>query len=137
MKPELILGGKYADFRGALLHNNNFDCSLVKRIYVIENVDTSFMRGWQGHKVQQRWFTAMQGSFKIQLIKIDVWECPSKKTNVDSYIIDSEKLDILHIPKGYITSIQSLSDKSRLLVMADYSLNEISDEFKFPLDYFE
>jgi dTDP-4-dehydrorhamnose 3,5-epimerase-like enzyme len=137
MKPELLTGGKHSDSRGIICYNNDFDSSFVRRIYVIENYDTSFIRGWQGHKVEQRWFSAMQGSFKIQLIKVDNWECPSKKLDSDSYVIDAEQLNVLHIPQGYISSIQSLSKGSKLLVMSDYRLNEINDEYRFPLDYFE
>jgi hypothetical protein len=137
MNPELIIGDRYADFRGMLRFNNNFDSSLVKRIYIIENIDTLFIRGWQGHKIEQRWFAAMQGVFKIQLIEIDDWECPSKNLEINSYVIDSEKMDILHVPNGYISSIQSLSIGSKLLAMSDYRLNEIKDEYRFSISYFE
>ena len=137
MKPKLLIGGKHSDSRGILCYNNDFDSSFVRRIYVIENADTSFVRGWQGHKVEQRWFSVMQGRFKIQLIEVDNWECPSKKPDILSYIIDTERLDVLHIPKGFISSIQALSIGSKLLVMSDYRLNEINDEYRFSLDYFE
>ena len=69
MTPTLILGGNYEDDRGILKYNNEFDISLVKRMYIIENVDTVFIRCWQGHKIEQRWFTAVVGKFKIDLIK--------------------------------------------------------------------
>jgi dTDP-4-dehydrorhamnose 3,5-epimerase-like enzyme len=137
MKPELLNGGNHRDSRGIIRYNNDFDSSFVKRMYVIENVDTLFVRGWQGHKFEQRWFTVMQGSFKIELIAIDDWENPCKRMEVDSFFIDAEKLDVLHVPKGYVSSIQALSVGSKLLAMSDYWLNEISDEYRFPLDYFE
>ena len=31
-------------------------------------------RRWQGHKVEQRWFSAMNGIFEIELIKVDDWK---------------------------------------------------------------
>ena len=55
MTPTLILGGNYKDNRGVLKYNNEIDISLVKRIYIIENVDTVFVRRWQGHKIEQRY----------------------------------------------------------------------------------
>jgi dTDP-4-dehydrorhamnose 3,5-epimerase-like enzyme len=137
MGPEIIIGGTHSDSRGTLLYNNEFNSAFVKRMYIVENADISFVRGWQGHKVEQRWFTAMQGSFKIQLIAVDDWEYPSKKLTIDSYIIDSKQLDVLHVPQGYISSIQSLSIGSKLLAMSDYRLNEINDEYRFSIDYFE
>ena len=65
MTPTLILGKNYKDNRGVLKYNNVFDVSLVKRMYIIENVDTIFIRCWQGHKIEQRWFTSVAGKFKI------------------------------------------------------------------------
>ena len=54
----------------------------------------------------------------------------------NSINLHSEKLDILHIPTGYISSIQALEEKSKLVVMADYHLGELNDEFRYPKDYF-
>ena len=137
MKPEFINGGKHIDNRGTILYNNDFDCSCIKRLYIIENSDAQLVRGWQGHKIEQRWFTVMQGSFKINLIAIDDWVNPSKNLNIYSFIIKAEKIDVLHVPKGFVSSIQSMAAGSKLLVMSDYKLNEINDEYRFPLDYFE
>lgn len=136
MIPKIISGNSHTDARGTLDYNNDFDASAIKRIYIIENNGTDFIRAWQGHKIEQRWFSAIKGSFKIQLIKIDHWDQPSKKLEKFTFTINADKLDVLHVPKGYISGIQSLEEGSKLLVMADYSLNEISDEFRFPFDYF-
>lgn len=135
MIPKIITGNSHTDARGTLFYNNDFDASAVKRIYVIEN-NGDFIRAWQGHKIQQRWFSAIKGSFKIQLIEIDHWDQPSKNLEKLTFTVNAEKLDVLHVPKGYVSSIQTLEEGSKLLVMADYRLNEISDEFRFPLDYF-
>lgn len=135
--PEIFEGGKYSDERGSLTFNNNFNASEVKRMYCIENTDTEFIRGWTGHRIEQRWFSVLQGCFLIRLIKIDNWENPLKESNVLRFEIDSENLNILHIPKGYASAIQAQKENSKLLVMADYSLGEIDDDFRFPLDYFE
>lgn len=137
MDPKLITGNRHSDQRGILLYNNDFDASLVKRIYIIENENLEFKRGWQGHQIEQRWFSAVSGNFKIQLIKIDNWENPSKDLEILTYIIDSEKLNILHVPSGYISSIQSLEQNSKLLVMADYLLGETKDEYRYDIEYFK
>ena len=137
MEPTIIPGGCYSDARGTLMHNNAFDASQIKRVYILENADTAFIRAWQGHRIEQRWFSAIQGSFKIRLVAIDDCEMPSKKAEMITHILNAEKLDILHIPKGYISSIQALCNESRLLVMADYGLNEIQDEYRLAFDYFD
>lgn len=137
MEPKLIKGDCHSDQRGKLLYNNDFDASQIKRIYIIENKSTDFRRGWQGHRIEQRWFSVVNGKFKIQLIKIDNWEKPSRNLEVLKYLINSEKLNILHIAQGYITSIQSLEPDSKLLLMADYLLGEAKDEYRYDIDYFK
>ena len=136
MKPTLISGNCHQDQRGQLFYNNDFDASSIKRMYVIENHSVDFVRAWQGHKIEQRWFSAVQGRFKIQLIAVDNWDKPSENSLRIEYHLHSEKLDILHIPAGYISSIQALEEKSKLVVMSDYHVREIRDEFRYPADYF-
>lgn len=136
MKPALISGNCHQDQRGQLFYNNDFDTTSIKRMYVIENHSVDYIRAWQGHKIEQRWFSAVQGSFKIQLIAVDNWDIPSENLPKIEFYLHSDKLDILHIPAGYISSIQALEEKSKLVVMSDYHLGEISDEFRYPTDYF-
>ena len=45
-------------------------------MYFIENIDTVITRARQGHEIEQRWFSAVVGEFKIELIKIDDWKNP-------------------------------------------------------------
>jgi len=136
MIPKIITGGSHFDNRGVLKFNNFFDASEVKRIYTIENTETIFVRGWQGHRIEQRWFSVLQGSFKIRLIAVDNWKNPSRDLKSLSFIINTEKLDVLHVPQGYVSSIQSLEEGSKLLVMADYMLGVLQDEYRFDIDYF-
>ncbi|GEJ46375.1 MULTISPECIES: WxcM-like domain-containing protein [unclassified Chryseobacterium] len=135
--PKVFKGGKYSDERGCLFFNNNFDASVIKRIYYIENTDLQFIRGWTGHKIEQRWFSALLGSFIIRLIKIDDWSVPSKGLEILEYQLDTDQLDVLHVPEGYASAIQAREKASKLLVMANYSLGEIDDDYRFPIDYFE
>ncbi|WKL45043.1 WxcM-like domain-containing protein [Flavobacterium sp. ZE23DGlu08] len=137
MVPRIINGGSHSDTRGTVRFNNSFDATAIKRIYLIENNETTFVRGWQGHRIEQRWFSVLQGSFKIELIAIDNWENPSKELKLLSFIINAETLDVLHVPQGYLTSIQALKEGAKLLVMADYLLGTIQDEYRFDIDYFK
>lgn len=137
MIPKIVEGGCFADNRGKLLYNNTFDSTAIKRIYFIENKDTLFVRGWQGHRTEQRWFSAINGSFKIDLIAIDNWESPSKKLKSHSFIINAETFDVLHVPKGFVSGIQALEGVSKLMVMSDYLLGDINDEYRFDIAYFK
>ncbi|AZA51867.1 sugar epimerase [Chryseobacterium sp. G0201] len=134
---KILEGGKYSDERGSLFFNNDFNISEIKRMYCIENADVDFVRGWTGHQIEQRWFSALQGSFIIKLIKIDNWETPSNNSEILDFKLSSENLNVLHVPKGYVSAIQSKEKGARLLVMADYLLGEINDDYRFPIDYFE
>ena len=134
--PTIMKGNSHTDDRGIILFNNEFNATEVKRIYFIENKDTRFKRGWQGHKIEQRWFSAVQGSFKITTIAIDDWENPSQTLEQVEYILQVSNFDLLHVPKGFVTSIQALEEKARLMTMSDYCLGEIRDEYRFDIDYF-
>ncbi|WP_246012399.1 WxcM-like domain-containing protein [Chryseobacterium salivictor] len=136
MEPRLIKGSCHQDHRGTICFNNEFNALGIKRMYTIQNAETHFVRAWQGHQTEQRWFSAVAGSFIIKLIKIDSWENPAKDLPLVELVLKSESLDVLHVPAGYISSIQSLEADSKLLVFADYILGEIADEYRFPADYF-
>ncbi|MEO6731746.1 MAG: sugar epimerase [Ferruginibacter sp.] len=137
MIPTIIDGGRYSDERGCLLFNNNFDAALIKRVYLIENKDVDFIRAWQGHRIEQRWLSSVQGSFIIQLIAIDNWDTPSKILEPVTFILNGKKMDVLHIPPNYVSSIKALEPGSKLLVMADYLLGEVKDEYRFEVDFFK
>ena len=134
--PKIIKGNSFTDIRGTINFNNSFDASQIKRMYIIQNSSVNFIRGWQGHKVEQRWFSAVQGEFEIHLIKVDNWEIPSKYLQSINYNLSSDKMNVLHIPQGYVSCIQAIENNSKLLVMADYSIDEIKDEYRYDLNYF-
>lgn len=136
-QPILIKGGSFEDARGTLYYNNTFDASSVKRIYIIDNSSIDNLRGWQGHKIEQRWFTAANGVFEIQLIAVDNWDYPSKESESMRYQLSADTMDVLYVPAGYISAIQSKELGSKLVVMSDYGLGEISDEYKYKVDYFK
>ncbi|REC63116.1 sugar epimerase [Chryseobacterium pennae] len=132
----LINGNKFEDERGIIKFNNDFEASAVKRIYTIENSSTDFIRGWQGHAIEQRWFSCIKGRFRIAVIHIDNFNNPSSDLDVKYYDLNDDTLDFLHVEAGCITAIKASEDNSKLLVLADYRLGEIKDEYRFPLDYF-
>ena len=136
MLPHLIKGNSYTDERGTLQFNNDFNALGIKRMYTIQNRDTSLIRGWQGHKIEQRWFSVIQGSFQIKLIAIDDWVMPSLDLEQHHFTLNSQSMDVLHVPAGYVSSIQALELSSKLILMSDYALGEIEDEYRFDINYF-
>ena len=135
-KNMIFEGSRYEDNRGVIAYNNEFDFSRIQRLYTIENHTTEFIRGWQGHKIEQRWFACIKGSFEISVIEVDDFMQPAKDLTIQKYILSDDVLTYLHIPAGCITAIQSKFKGSKLLVLADYKLGEINDEYRFDLNYF-
>lgn len=130
MVPKIISGGKHRDERGNLFFNNDLDFGQVKRIYFIENINTSIVRGWQGHKIEKRWFSAVSGKIKISVKNIAMLN----DLEIFEFILDSNTMDYLYIPENHIIAIRSLEENSKLMVMADYGLGEINDEYRFPFE---
>jgi hypothetical protein len=57
-----------------------------------------------------------------------------RPSNTYEFILDSNVFDVLHVPAGYLTAIQSLERNAKLLVMADYKKGELNDELRFPFE---
>jgi dTDP-4-dehydrorhamnose 3,5-epimerase-like enzyme len=135
--PKIIKGNSFSDIRGTIYFNNSFDTSEIKRIYIIQNSSVDIIRGWQGHKVEHRWFSAVQGEFEIHLIEVDNWETPSKNLQSIKYNLSSDKMNVLHVPSGFVSSIRSKESASKLLAMSNYGIGEIKDEYRYEIDYFK
>lgn len=136
IEPTLIEGGQFEDVRGTLTFNNNFDVAPVRRIYFVENSSSEIIRAWQGHKIEQRWFSVVSGSFIIKVIKIDNWEQPTKQNEEFLFTLRARGFSVLHVPPGYATSIQATELNSKLMAMGDHLLGSTKDEYRFPADYF-
>jgi len=133
----LLEGRKHQDERGIITYNNDFDASQIKRIYTLENFSEDFVRGWQGHQLEQRWFACMKGIFEISVIVVDDFGNPSSDLAVEKYILTDDVLTYLHIPAGCITAIRAKKTNSKLIAFSDYTLGEIDDEYRYNLDYFK
>lgn len=134
---DFIVGGIAKDARGQIRFANDFDMSLVKRFYIIRNTDTDLVRGWRAHRIEQRWFYVLSGSFSIDIVEVDNWEQTSKDLPVHREVLGVDGQKVLHLSTGYATAFQALEADSELLVFSDYSIdNAANDDYTYPLDYF-
>lgn len=133
MKPNLLLGRGHQDERGCVKFNNDFNMSFIKRMYTIENNSSNSIRGWQGHKIEQRWFIASIGSFQIDVKSILAFENEDASQEILSFKLLSTSLDVLHIPAGFVTCIHSLEKNAQLLAFSDYELGAVRDEWRYTL----
>tara|TARA_B110000211_G_scaffold72789_1_gene84489 strand:- start:1989 stop:2417 length:429 start_codon:yes stop_codon:yes gene_type:complete len=128
----LIHGESYIDDRGKLDYFNDFNMSAIKRMYFTTHFNLDVVRAWQGHTVESRWFICVSGSFNVKLIKIDNWEAPSNLLPVENYVLNSEIKLVLYIPNGYVNGFRALEPNSKLMIMSNYSFNEIkNDQIRF------
>ncbi|MGY3055215.1 dTDP-4-dehydrorhamnose 3,5-epimerase-like enzyme [Pedobacter sp. UYEF25] len=135
--PTIISGDLSEDTRGSISFVNDFSMESVKRFYVIKHSDTSIIRGWRGHKIEQRWFYVSQGIFQVKIVKIDDWDNPSKTLQQISFDLDAAVPRVLHVPTGYATCLQALHKNSQVIVFADHAIDHAkNDDHLFPLNYF-
>ena len=129
---EVIQGAKYTDSRGSLIYFNEFNLEPIKRFYIVEPDSKNTIRAWQGHKIEQKWFYVLSGSFKIILLKPDEWKTPSEDLYYQEFILSSNNHQILHIPGGFVNGFKACEANSRLMVFSDFTLSESSqDDFRF------
>ena len=126
--PNIIEGSLFKDSRGKLFSCNQFDMSRVKRIYSIENINSNYVRGWKGHKIETRWFFATKGSITINTILISDLENAHPCPDVKTFQLDENNLNVLEVPPGFATSIKQGSNGDRVCVFADYEIGVSDDE---------
>ncbi len=136
MKIKKIIGDISYDDRGFLVHNNNFDFNKIRRFYIIKNDSKNFVRAWHGHKKESKYFLCIEGKFRICLVKINDFKNPSKKLKILSFILDSNKSEILQVPPGYANGTINLLEGSKLMVFSNMKLSQsIKDDYRYPHDY--
>ena len=126
--PNIIKGDLFKDNRGKLFSCNQFDMSPVKRMYSIENINSNYIRGWKGHKIETRWFFATKGSIIINTILISDLEKAHPLPFIKTFKLNDNNLDVLEVPPGFATSIKQYSNGDRICVFADYELGLSGDE---------
>lgn len=134
---DFIQGGIAKDHRGQIRYVNEFDMSPVKRFYIIKNTDLDLVRGWRAHRIEQRWFYVLSGSFSIDIVKIDTWDKASADLPVERIVLDTNENRVMHLSNGYATAFQALEPDSELLVFADFSIEHAKDDdYTYPVEYF-
>ena len=123
-KPSIIPGGFFTDHRGTMRFVNDFKCEGVKRFYFIKHPDVNFIRAWQGHQIERKWFYPIKGSFVIAWVKIDNFENPSKDLIPDYHIINANKSELVAIPAVYANGLKALEPDSEVMIFSDVELEQ-------------
>ncbi|PKG52035.1 WxcM-like domain-containing protein [Olleya sp. 1-3] len=126
--PKLIEGGAFSDQRGTLQFVNDFDMSVIKRMYITTHPSIETIRAWQGHQIESRWFFCVKGTFKVKLVKIDDWKNPSDNCEVFEFELNENTPQVLYMPNGFANGFIAVTEDSKLMIMSNYSLGEIEDD---------
>ena len=128
----ILTGGQHFDERGKLSFFNDFDMTPVKRFYIIEPVDSKVLRTWQRHKIEQKWFFAIEGSFMVVILKPDSWGKPSESLELKEFILIAGAMQVLHIPGGWVNGFRAVENNSKLMIFSDFSIGDaVKDDFRF------
>lgn len=123
-RPKVISGGSFTDHRGDIRFVNDFKFDDVVRFYFIKHPDTHFIRAWQAHKSEAKYFYPISGRFIIAWVKIDDFESPSLDLIPDFHIIDANRSEVLYIPDGYANGLRALDPDSELMIFSNMELKQ-------------
>jgi dTDP-4-dehydrorhamnose 3,5-epimerase len=131
----LIHGSHHLDERGLIRFVNDFDLTPTKRFYSIEHKDTNVVRAWQGHKIEEKYFHVVQGSFVIAAVEIDNWSTPSPSLLPQKFILKANESQVLHVPAGYANGFKALESNSIVMVFSSMTMDEApKDDYRYDKD---
>ena len=135
LKLELIKGGLHHDERGTLSFVNDFRMQDIKRFYVISHPNDKIIRAWQGHKIENKWFYCISGSFMVNVVEIDHWDTPSPDLKVQSFVLNGSDPAVLKVGGGCVTGLKALTDASSMMVFSDMdTVSSKEDDFRFDIN---
>ena len=121
---EIINGEIFEDHRGAIISNNGFDLTDIKRIYTIHHPNKEIIRAWQGHLHEVKYFKCIKGSFVVAWKEIEQDLMNINNENAEYHILDSKNNEVLKIPNGYANGLKAIENDSSILVFSDFNLND-------------
>ena len=135
MKAAVIQGGIHEDSRGILRYVNEENPGNYRRFYIITHPDTNTVRAWQGHKIEEKAFYVITGSFIIAIVNPANFEQPSENEKPDLYKLTDENHSYLRVPGGNYTGIKALTSGATLLVLSSLDVTDSKkDDFRQPLE---
>jgi len=133
-RPRLIEGGLHVDTRGSVVFVNDFDFGGVDRFYVVRSHKPYELRGWVGHRREQKWFFVVQGTSLIAVVRPDHWQLPTSDLTVERFTLSAAKPQILYVPPGHATGSTNLTGDAVLLVFSSGKIEDTkADDYRFPV----
>lgn len=67
----------------------------------------------------------------MKVVKVEDWEREIASTTIFEFTLTTFKPQVSHIPAGFANGLQATSENSKLLILSDYNLDEVEDNYKF------
>lgn len=132
----LVKGTTKSDRRGSVTFINDFTFRKIKRFYVVENVDTSIIRGFHGHMKEAKYTFVVSGRALLCTVYLDHPFHPSKINRVERFTLSSEQPTILYIPPRHANGFRALKKNTKIIFFSTLSLKDsLKDDYRFPPNY--
>ena len=132
MIPKLIKGGAFVDDRGTVTFCNDFDMSVIRRFYILENWQEGYVRAWHGHIKEAKWIVCVSGAAIVgagAMLKGKVGI-----DHPDRFVLHPNG-DVLYIPPGYANGHKNLVQGTRLIHFSNLTQEETKgDDIRFNAD---
>lgn len=133
MNATLLRGGSFNDARGNLRFVNEEIPGNYRRFYLITPANTNMIRAWQGHKIEEKAFYAIKGTFTIAVIKPEPFDEPGGNEIPEIFELSEDNNGFLRVPAGCYTGIKPKTADSILLVLSSLDLaGSKSDDYRQP-----
>lgn len=102
---------------------------IFKRCYLINNNQKGVVRGFHGHRNENKLFFVPRGSFKFIIMGMDCHEWKE-------YVLSAAVPKLLFVPGGYYNSFVSLTEDALLMTFSSASMEEsVKDDTRLPYDF--
>lgn len=126
MNPTLIRGADFSDLRGRVGFVNGLDLAPVRRVYWVENWDTTVARAFHGHRVEQKFMLCVRGAAIVVCIPERLWSDDRYMLvdGIERYVLAADVPAVLHVPGGWANGVRMVEAGSRVLVLSTATLEE-------------
>lgn len=123
-EPKVTAGGLAVDDRGQLTFHNDFDPvkAGIRRLYMIKNHKSGFIRAWHGHKIEAKYITVLQGAAVIKVREM------MNTMKYSSNVLSAQVPKMLYIPPGNYNGIMTLTDDAIVMIYSTTTLEESKDD---------
>ncbi|MEO5893953.1 MAG: hypothetical protein ABIQ31_27090 [Ferruginibacter sp.] len=133
MSAALLKGDTFTDHRGILQYVNETDPGNYRRFYLITHPDTSVIRAWQGHMIEEKGFYAINGSFTIAVVTPTDFLNPADDEVPEFFHLTAGNNNFLRVAGGSYTGIKAITPGATLLVLSGLDVEgSKKDDYRQP-----